>query len=802
MQRITAEHLDQVLHPQFGESNITVLTSGLAASPGAAVGRVYLDADRAVSASANGEKVILVRNETSPDDIHGMQVSQGILTARGGLVSHAAVVARGWGIPAVVGAEKVQLHEGRFTVGDTSVAEGDVISLNGSTGEVVLGAVALVAAKPSDEFDTILGWADRIRKGKLAVRANADNGPDAANARSFGAEGIGLCRTEHMFLADDRLPVVRRMILADTPEDEEAALDELHKVQKADFLEILEAMDGLPVTVRLLDPPLHEFLPAVDELEIKEATVGLTKAEQKLLQASRSWHEFNPMLGVRGVRLGVVKPGLYAMQVRALVEAAVERQHAGGKPIIEVMIPLTISREELELARGWVTEAIAEATRGLRRKPRISIGTMVETPRGGAAGGRDRRAGRLLQLRHQRPHPDDVRLQPRRHRGPAHEALPRAGAAGPQPLRDGRRRRRGRAGAAGRRARAGRQARPQAGRVRRARRRPRVHRHLLRRRPRLRVVLALPGADRQVGGGAGRARRLSGRRPDAVTPDVASWQWATFLAIVVGLLLVELLVVQRRPHAPPLREAVIESAAWIAVSLAFGLVVWNWFGSAVAGQYYTAYLLEKSLSVDNVFVWALILTRFAVPVAYRARVLFYGVFGALVLRALCIAAGIRLLDRFEALLYVFGAFLVVTSVRMLAGHEGTADPAEGARRAAWCSASCQRPTATTAPASSPARRAAAWRRLCSRCWSWSRSPTWCSPPTRSPRCSRSRASNFVAFSSNAFAVCGLRALYFCLEGARSRLAPRRRRGRGAALRGREDAGLATSGTSPRASRWR
>ena len=387
VQRITAEHLDQVLHPQFGESNITVLTSGLAASPGAAVGRVYLDADRAVSASANGEKVILVRNETSPDDIHGMQVSQGILTARGGLVSHAAVVARGWGIPAVVGAEKVQLHDGNFTVGDTSVAEGDVISLNGSTGEVVLGEVELVAAKPSDEFDTILGWADRIRKGKLAVRANADNGPDAANARSFGAEGIGLCRTEHMFLADDRLPVVRRMILADTPEDEEAALDELHKVQKADFLEILEAMDGLPVTVRLLDPPLHEFLPAVDELEIKEATVGLTKAEQKLLQASRSWHEFNPMLGVRGVRLGVVKPGLYAMQVRALVEAAVERQHAGGKPIIEVMIPLTISREELELARGWVTEAIADATQGLRRKPRISIGTMVETPRAALLAG-------------------------------------------------------------------------------------------------------------------------------------------------------------------------------------------------------------------------------------------------------------------------------------------------------------------------------------------------------------------------------------------------------------------------------
>lgn len=379
--RITSDHLDQVLHPQFGDSDIAVLTRGLAASPGAAVGRVYLDSDRAVAAAANGEKVVLVRSETSPDDIHGMQVSQGILTARGGLVSHAAVVARGWGIPAVVGAEQIKLRDDAFVVGKVTVAEGDVISINGSTGEVVLGAVELVAAKPSDEFDTLLGWADKIRKGRMAVRANADNGPDATNARSFGAEGIGLCRTEHMFLADDRLPVVRRMILADTPEDEAAALEELHKVQKADFLEILEAMDGLPVTVRLLDPPLHEFLPSVGALEVKLATKGLTKKEQKLYQAAKSWHEFNPMLGVRGVRLGLLKPGLYAMQVRALIEAAVERLEAGGKPIVEVMIPLTVSREELRLARSWVTGAIAEATKGRKRKPKVSIGTMVETPR-------------------------------------------------------------------------------------------------------------------------------------------------------------------------------------------------------------------------------------------------------------------------------------------------------------------------------------------------------------------------------------------------------------------------------------
>ena len=379
--RITAEHLDQVLHPQFGEANLDVLTKGLAASPGAAVGEVYFDADHAVNAAANGHKVILVRNETSPDDVHGMQVSQGILTARGGLVSHAAVVARGWGIPAVVGAESLKITKDTAKVGKTEIHEGDVVSLNGSTGEVVLGAVELVAAKPSAEFDTILKWADTIRKGKMRVRANADNGPDAATARAFGAEGIGLCRTEHMFLADDRLPVVRRMILAETPEEEAAALAELHDVQKADFGDILEAMDGLPVTVRLLDPPLHEFLPDLDELKIAEATKGLRGKDRKLLAAAKSWHEFNPMLGVRGVRLGVLKPGLYEMQVRALVEAAVERQDAGGKPIVEVMIPLTVSRAELHLARGWVKDAIATATKGRRRKPKILIGTMIETPR-------------------------------------------------------------------------------------------------------------------------------------------------------------------------------------------------------------------------------------------------------------------------------------------------------------------------------------------------------------------------------------------------------------------------------------
>jgi pyruvate,orthophosphate dikinase len=385
--RITESHLEQVLHPQFGGGDHEVVATGLAASPGAAVGRAYFTADGAAEAAERGEKVILVRSETSPEDVHGMQASEGILTARGGLVSHAAVVARGWGIPAVVGAEALKISGSSFTVGDTKVAEGDVLSLDGTTGQVVLGEVELAASEAPEALDTILGWADTIRGGRnkararLGVRANADTGADATNARELGAEGIGLCRTEHMFLGEDRLPIVREMILAGTPEDEEAALEKLRAAQKADFEEILEAMDGLPVTVRLLDPPLHEFLPSVEELRVREARDGLSAADKTLLAAAESWREQNPMLGTRGVRLGVLKPGLYAMQVRALMEAAVARARAGGKPVVEIMIPLTIGREEMAEARGWVTEAISQAMKGVRRKLDVTIGTMIETPR-------------------------------------------------------------------------------------------------------------------------------------------------------------------------------------------------------------------------------------------------------------------------------------------------------------------------------------------------------------------------------------------------------------------------------------
>jgi pyruvate, orthophosphate dikinase len=381
LMRLSADHLDQVLHPQFADKG-KVLATGLAASPGAAVGKVYFTADDAVDADDRGEPVILVRSETSPEDVHGMMVAQGILTSRGGLVSHAAVVARGWGTPAVVGAESVRIEGNAFTVGDVVVREGDVISIDGSTGEVILGEMKLEAAEPPAEFHTVLKWADQVRKGKLAVRANADTGEDATNARQLGAEGIGLCRTEHMFLAPDRLPVVREMILANTAEAEAAALENLRKVQQADFEEILEAMDGLPVTVRLLDPPLHEFLPSIEELKIKEAKTGkLSKQERAELRAAEEWAEHNPMIGTRGVRLGVVKPGLYAMQVKALMAAAAALRAKGKNPIVEVMIPLTVTREELELARGWVQAEIDAAVKGMKKKPHVTIGTMIETPR-------------------------------------------------------------------------------------------------------------------------------------------------------------------------------------------------------------------------------------------------------------------------------------------------------------------------------------------------------------------------------------------------------------------------------------
>jgi pyruvate,orthophosphate dikinase len=379
--RIQPAQLDQLLHPQFDpKAKYTVLARGLNASPGAAVGKVYFTADDAEAQHEAGERVILVRPETSPDDLHGMIAAEGILTSRGGLVSHAAVVARGMGTPAICGAEAldIDLKAKRFSVDGTVVREGDVISMSGTTGDVVVGEVPVITPEPTGQFGTILGWADEMRR--LKVRTNADLPEDARRAREFGAEGIGLCRTEHMFLGD-RLPLMQRIILATKEEETLVALEELRVQQKADYVGILEAMDGLPVTVRLLDPPLHEFLPNIEELVQKEAVGGLDGHETELLRAARSWHEVNPMLGTRGVRLGILKPELYRMQVRALMEAAVERKQAGGDPQIEIMIPLTVTRAELALVtdrtRVEADAVLAEAGIDLE----YLVGTMIETPR-------------------------------------------------------------------------------------------------------------------------------------------------------------------------------------------------------------------------------------------------------------------------------------------------------------------------------------------------------------------------------------------------------------------------------------
>ncbi|MFN8037264.1 MAG: pyruvate, phosphate dikinase [Acidimicrobiia bacterium] len=401
--RIQPSQLDQLLHPQFDpKATYKVIATGLNASPGAAVGKVYFTADDAEAAGNRGERVILVRPETSPDDLHGMIAAEGILTSRGGLVSHAAVVARGMGKPAICGADGVHIdlttktfscdrdviRGGVETTITITIHEGAVISINGTTGEVVEGEVPVITPEPTGPFGVLLGWADGFRT--LAVRTNADLPEDAEKAREFGAEGIGLCRTEHMFLGD-RLPIVQRMILADTDEEEAAALEALLAQQKTDFVGILEAMDGLPVTVRLLDPPLHEFLPnhlevLADQVAAGIKGVGDPRAD-KLMVALRRWEEANPMLGTRGCRLGILKPGLYRMQVRALIEAAVERKQAGGDPRVEIMIPLTVTRSEMALLDGWVREEAERVFSAKGARVDYLVGTMVETPRAALTAG-------------------------------------------------------------------------------------------------------------------------------------------------------------------------------------------------------------------------------------------------------------------------------------------------------------------------------------------------------------------------------------------------------------------------------
>ena len=406
--RVNADRLEELFKRRARTGGATAIARGLNASPGAATGAVVFSADDAEArAKENGEKVILVRRETTPDDYHGMIASQGILTSAGGTNSHAAVVARGEGIPAVCGADQIKIDLGSrsFAANGTTVKEGDTITIDGFTGNVFVGELpleesVLEKARAGDAearrekiwkaFERLMVIADGRRR--LRVRANADTPDQSANARARGAEGIGLCRTEHMFLGEERVDAVRQMIFAESEAEEEAAYQRLLPLQKGDFVGIFEAMDGLPVTVRLLDPPLHEFLPDLTTLSV-EVALGEERGEdvsdkERELAKVRQLHETNPMLGLRGVRLGILKPGLYAMQVRAIVEAACEAKAAGGNPKVEIMIPLVATAPELSQMRAELEPVANE----IQARESVSLehlewGTMIELPRAAVTAG-------------------------------------------------------------------------------------------------------------------------------------------------------------------------------------------------------------------------------------------------------------------------------------------------------------------------------------------------------------------------------------------------------------------------------
>ncbi|MEM7333398.1 MAG: pyruvate, phosphate dikinase [Chloroflexota bacterium] len=397
--RVDADLLDQLLHPMIDpNAEPTLLTSGLPASPGAATGLVTFDPDEAETLANEGASIILVRHETSPDDFHGMAASKAILTARGGMTSHAAVVARGMGTPCIVGADEIMIdyEEGIFHVYGQEVRRGESITIDGSTGNVLLGEVPTIQPELGGHFDTLMTWSDEIRR--LRVRANADNGHDAATARQFGAEGIGLCRTEHMFMGEDRLAIMREMILAEDLATRELALDKLLPIQRQDFFQIFKAMDGLPVTIRLLDPPLHEFLPDFEQLqsELAELKLKLNQAQsfneidqlikqvndkELLLRQVERLRESNPMLGHRGCRLGLIYPEVTEMQTRAIFEAACEAYVQGVYVKPEIMIPLVSNEIELQNQREIVAR-IAQQVQGKHGlKFDYWIGTMIELPR-------------------------------------------------------------------------------------------------------------------------------------------------------------------------------------------------------------------------------------------------------------------------------------------------------------------------------------------------------------------------------------------------------------------------------------
>lgn len=382
--RIEPAMIDQLLHPAFDADELKKaekMTKGLPASPGAACGKIYFNAADAEAAAANGEKVILVRLETSPEDLAGMVAAEGILTARGGMTSHAAVVARGMGKCCVSGCSEIKVDEAgkKLTIGEYTFVEGDYISLDGGTGEVLKGEVKTVPPELSGDFGTIMSWADEIRT--LKVRTNADNPRDARQAVEFGAEGIGLCRTEHMFFEEERIPAIRRMIMADTVEEREEALSFLLPYQKGDFKGIYEVMEERPVTIRLLDPPLHEFIPHTDE-ELHELAEQIGKPYEKLAKKAEELHEFNPMLGHRGCRLAVTYPEIARMQAEAIMTAAIEVHREKGYNIVpEIMIPLVGSKKELADVKKTVVETVEKVFEREGEKLEYMVGTMIEVPR-------------------------------------------------------------------------------------------------------------------------------------------------------------------------------------------------------------------------------------------------------------------------------------------------------------------------------------------------------------------------------------------------------------------------------------
>jgi pyruvate,orthophosphate dikinase len=386
--RIVPSSLDQLLHPTLDpKAARKVIAKGLPASPGAASGKIVFTADEAERQARTGEKVILVRRETSPEDIHGMHAAEGILTSTGGMTSHAAVVARGMGKPCVAGAGDVRIdgRAGTLSVRGTTVKAGEFITLDGSTGEIMLGVVPTVQPELSGDFAELMVWADEVRR--LGVRANAETPTDAATARKFGAEGIGLCRTEHMFFEGDRIVAVREMILADDEKTRRSALAKIQPMQRKDFVELFEIMAGLPVTIRLLDPPLHEFLPKTPA-DMEQVAKDLKVSAEEVEARANKLHEFNPMLGHRGVRLGISYPEIYEMQARAIFEAVAEVQKKNGKTVIpEIMIPLVATRKELDLMKAVIDQVAAEVSQLSGEKLEYLVGTMIELPRAALRAG-------------------------------------------------------------------------------------------------------------------------------------------------------------------------------------------------------------------------------------------------------------------------------------------------------------------------------------------------------------------------------------------------------------------------------